>query len=79
MYHRVIKEESWDDIEKMFENFFGPRTKDALNSVYYRVREEWGMKPVLFGSLESDISKIEEKAKKLPPKFLQEIGCRLSE
>ena len=79
MYHRVIKEESWDDIEKMFENFFSPRTKDALNSVYYRIRDEWGMKPVLFGSSESDISKVKEKAKMLPSDFLQKIGYRHNE
>lgn len=79
MYHRLIKKESWDDIEKMFENFFGTRTKDALNSVYYRIRKEWGMKPVLFGSSESDISKVEGKAKMVPSDFLEKIGCRLSE
>lgn len=79
MYHRVIKKESWDDIENMFENFFGTRTKDALNSVYYRIRKEWGMQPVLFGSSESDMLKVKEKAKMVPSDYLQSIGYRLSE
>jgi len=79
MYHRVIKEESWDDIEKKFEKFFGIRTKDGLNSVYYRIRKEWGMQPVLSGSSESDISKVKERAKMVPSDFLEKIGCRLSE
>ncbi|KAM0707319.1 hypothetical protein Q7P35_005557 [Cladosporium inversicolor] len=79
MYHRVIKKESWDDIEKMFENFFDPRTKDALNSAYYRIRQEWGMKPVLSDDSKSDVLKVEQKAKMVPSDFLQRIGYRLSE
>lgn len=79
MYHRVIKEESWDDLEKIFENFFSPRTKDALSSAYYRIREEWGMEPVLSSNSESDMLKVEEKAKMVPPDFLQRIGYRHDE
>lgn len=79
MYHRVLKEESWDDIEKLFENFFGLRTKHALNSVYYRIRKEWGMKPVLSDDSESDMLKVKGKAKMVPLDFLQKIGYQLSE
>jgi hypothetical protein len=47
MYHRAVKEESWEEIEELFREFFGLRTRDGLNSVYYRIRRDWGMKPVL--------------------------------
>ncbi|KAM0703895.1 hypothetical protein Q7P35_008901 [Cladosporium inversicolor] len=82
MYHRAVKEESWEEIEELFREFFGLRTRDGLNSVYYRIRRDWGMKPVL-GScaedLETDRLKVEEMAKMVSPDFLQNIGYRLGE
>lgn len=82
MYHRAVKEESWEEIEELFRDFFGLRTRDGLNSVYYRIRQNWGMKPVL-GSCaedsETDRLKVEEMAKMLSPDFLQNIGYRLGE
>lgn len=47
MYCRVIKEQSWPEIEGKFALFFRPRTKDGLTSVYYRIRKDWGMDEVL--------------------------------
>ena len=79
MYHRIIKGESWDDIEKLFEHYFVRRTKDALNSVYYRTRQDWDMESVLSGDSESDMLKVEEKARTIPRDFLQRISYRHGE
>jgi hypothetical protein len=76
MYHRVIKEESWEEIEELFREFFSLWTKDGLNSVYYRIRNDWGMKPVLdarVGDSETDRLKVEEMAKMVSLEFLQKI------
>jgi hypothetical protein len=82
MYHRAVKEESWEEIGELFRDFFGLRTRDGLNSVYYRIRRDWGMKPVL-GScaedLETDRLKVEEMAKMFSPDFLENVGYRLGE
>ena len=80
MYYRVVKQESWGEIGERFKGFFGLRTKDGLNSVYYRIRHEWGMKPVLDASAdesETDRSKVEEMAELVTPEFLERIGYRL--
>jgi hypothetical protein len=82
MYHRAVKEESWEEIGELFRDFFGLRTKDGLNSVYYRMRHERGMKPVL-GSCaedsETDRMKVEEMAKMVSREFLQKIGYPLGD
>jgi hypothetical protein len=40
MYYRAVKEETWDEIRELFIDFFGLRTRDSLNSVYYRIRRD---------------------------------------
>jgi hypothetical protein len=81
MYHRVIIRKSWEELEELFRDFFGLRTKDSLNSVYYRMRHEWGMKQVLDSCAEdseADRMKVEEIATMVSPDFLQKIGYRLN-
>jgi hypothetical protein len=43
MYYRIVWEHSWPEIEDEFARLFNLRTKDALTSVYYRIRKMWGM------------------------------------
>ena len=38
MYYRIVRELSWPEKEVEFASFFNLRTKDALTSVYYRIR-----------------------------------------
>jgi len=53
----------------------------SKNSVYYRMRHEWGMKQVLDSCTEdseADRMKVEEMATMVSPDFLQKIGYRLN-
>jgi hypothetical protein len=82
MYHRVIEEESWEKIGELFREFFSLRTKDGLNSVYYRIRHDWGMKSVMgtrTGDLGTDRLTVEEMTKTVSLDFLQKIGYRLGQ
>lgn len=77
MYHRVIMRKSWEELGELFREFFGLRTKDGLNSVYYRMRRERGMKQVLDSCAEdseADRVKVEEMATMVSRDFLQRIG-----
>jgi hypothetical protein len=80
MYHRVIVKKSWGELGELFREFFGLRTKDGLNSVYYRIRHEWGMKQVLHSCAEdseADKMKVEEMTTMVSQEFLQKIGYPL--
>lgn len=82
MYHRVIMRKSWEELGELFREFFGLRTKDGLNSVYYRMRHEWRMKPVLESCAvdsEAERMKVEEMAKMISREFLQKIGYPLGD
>ena len=82
MYHRVIMRKSWEELGDLFRELFGLRTKDGLNSVYYRVRHDWGMKQVLDSCAEdseADRMKVEEIATMVSRDFLQKIGYLLSD
>lgn len=82
MYHRVIVKKSWGELGELFREFFGLRTKDGLNSVYYRIRHEWGMKQVLHSCAEdseADKMKVEEMATMVSREFLQKIGYQLGD
>ena len=73
---------SWEELGELFTEFFSLRTKDGLNSVYYRIRLEWGMKQVLDSCAEdpeADRMKVEGMAKLVSPDFLQKIGYRFGE
>ncbi|KAL1582265.1 hypothetical protein WHR41_09117 [Cladosporium halotolerans] len=78
MYCRVIKEQSWPEVEDNFALFFKPRTKDGLTSVYYRIRKDWGMEEVLKigpGGTTGDRRKVEDKAAYFSRDFLNTLGC----
>ena len=82
MYHRVIMRKSWEELGELFREFFGLRTKDGLNSVYYRMRHEWGMKQVLDSCAEdseADRMKVEKMATMVSRDFLQKIGYPLGD
>ncbi|KAF1821905.1 uncharacterized protein K489DRAFT_228125 [Dissoconium aciculare CBS 342.82] len=55
MYARIVCGYQWTTIKAHFENLweaenrYAPRTEEGLTSVYYRVRAEWGLKPVQAG------------------------------
>lgn len=77
MHHRIVKEQSWPEIEDAFARFFNLRTKDGLTSVYYRIRKSWGMEEVLKtgpdGSM-GDRRKVDEKATMFSRDFLGRLG-----
>jgi len=76
MYYRIVRELSWPEIEVEFASFFSLRTKDALTSVYYRIRNMWGMEKVLDADLTSsgDRKRVESEASRFSRDFLTELG-----
>lgn len=76
MYYRIVRELSWPEIEVEFASFFNLRTKDALTSVYYRIRNIWGMEKVLDADLASsgDRNKVESEASRFSRDFLVDLG-----
>jgi hypothetical protein len=76
MYHRIVKQLSWPDIEHKFAKLFCLRSKDGLTSAYYRIRGSWGMEQVLKNPArpEDDLGTIERKADRFSRAFLEKIG-----
>jgi hypothetical protein len=76
MYYRIVREISWSEIEEEFARFFNLRTKDALTSVYYRIRKMWGMDKVLDADLHSigDRYRAESEASRFSRDFLMDLG-----
>jgi len=76
MYYRIVREHSWPEIEKGFARLFSLRTKDALTSVYYRIRKMWGMGKVLDTDLHSigDCNRVESEASRFSRDFLVDLG-----
>jgi len=76
MYYRIVRELSWPEIEVEFASFFDLRTKDALTSVYYRIRKMWGMEKVLGTDLRttSERSRVESEASRFSRDFLMDLG-----
>ena len=73
---------SWEELGELFREFFCLRSKDGLNSVYYRMRREWGMKQVLESCAEdpeADKVKVQEMAIMVSRDFLQKIGYPLGD
>ncbi|KAI5361991.1 hypothetical protein Slin15195_G056400 [Septoria linicola] len=77
MYARIIRDNTWPEIEDRFDKLFGMRTKGGLTSVYYRVRREWGLMEVLKsgpGSYAADCREVEQRAMNFSREFLSQIG-----
>lgn len=77
MYARIIRDNTWPEIEDRFEKLFGTRTKGGLTSVYYRVRREWGLMEVLKsgpGSYAADCREVEQRATNFSREYLSQIG-----
>ncbi|KAK4502435.1 hypothetical protein PRZ48_005860 [Zasmidium cellare] len=77
MYARVVKDQTWPEIEDQFNIIFGTRTKGGLTSVYYRVRKDWGLMEVLKSgpdSFAADCKEVERRAKNFSAEFLAQIG-----
>lgn len=77
MYARIIRDNTWPEIEDRFEKLFGTRTKGGLTSVYYRVRREWGLMEVLKsgpGSYAADCREVEQRAMNFSREYLSQIG-----
>ncbi|KAM3416766.1 hypothetical protein BST61_g8358 [Cercospora zeina] len=77
MYARIIRDNTWPEIEDRFEKLFGTRTKGGLTSVYYRVRREWGLMEVLKsgpGSYAADCREVEKRATNFSREYLSQIG-----
>jgi len=76
MYYRIVRNFSWPEIEVEFASLFSLRTKDALTSVYYRIRNMWGMEKVLDADLTSsgDRKRVESEASRFSRDFLTELG-----
>jgi hypothetical protein len=76
MYYRIVREHSWSEIEVEFASFFDLRTKDAITSVYYRIRKMWGMNKVLETDLYSigDRNRIESEASRFSRDFLADLS-----
>jgi hypothetical protein len=77
MYSRIIRDNTWPEIEDRFERLFGTRTKGGLTSVYYRVRREWGLTEVLKsgpGSYAVDCAEVHKRATNFSREFLAQIG-----
>jgi hypothetical protein len=76
MYHRIIRELSWPEIEDKFVSHFDVRSGDGLTSVYYRTRKNWGMQEVSktqSGSF-SDRTIVEARANHFSRDFLEKLG-----
>lgn len=77
MYARIIRDNTWPEIEDRFDKLFGTRTKGGLTSVYYRIRREWGLMEVLKsgpGSYAADCREVEQRAMNFSREFLSQIG-----
>jgi hypothetical protein len=76
MYYRIFREHSWPEIEDDFARLFNLRTKDALTSVYYRIRKMWGMEKILGTDLRttSERSRVESEASRFSRDFLMDLG-----
>lgn len=77
MYARVVKDQTWPEIEDQFNVIFGTRTKGGLTSVYYRVRKDWGLMEVLKSgpdSFQADCKEVERRARNFSAEFLAQIG-----
>ncbi|KAM0707270.1 hypothetical protein Q7P35_006602 [Cladosporium inversicolor] len=76
MHRRVVKELSWPGVENEFAKFFELRSKPGLTSVYYRIRQDWGMEKVLKSRVHkaNDLRVIERKAAHFSRTFLESIG-----
>jgi hypothetical protein len=76
MYYRIVREYSWPEIEDEFARLFNLRTKDALTSVYYRIRKMWGMEKILGTDLRttSERSRVESEASRFSRDFLMDLG-----
>lgn len=76
MYHRIIRELYWPEIENMFGSHFGFRSGDGLTSVYYRVRKDWGMQEVLKPQSDSanDRTIVEARANHFSRDLLEKFG-----
>ena len=76
MYYRIVREYSWPEIEDEFASLFNLRTKDALTSVYYRIRKMWGMEKILGTDLRttSERSRVESEASRFFKDFLMDLG-----
>jgi hypothetical protein len=76
MYYRTFREHSWPEIEDEFARLFNLRTKDALTSVYYRIRKMWGMEKILGTDLRttSERSRFESEANRFSRHYLMDLG-----
>ncbi|PIA97277.1 hypothetical protein CB0940_05750 [Cercospora beticola] len=77
IYARIVRQDSWPEIACTFEKLFGTRTKGGLTSIYYRVRQEWGLTKVLEhspGYCAVDRREVEKRATDLSYEFLLRIG-----
>jgi hypothetical protein len=81
MYFRIVQGYQWTAIKNYFERYFdrdgqhAVRTEEGLTSVYYRVRNEWGLQPVQSGpASDYDRSVVHSRAQLHSPEFLSEIG-----
>jgi hypothetical protein len=76
LYYRIVREHSWPEIEDEFARLFNLHTKDALTSVYYRIRKMWGMEKILGTDLRttSKRSRVESEASRFSRDFLMDLG-----
>lgn len=77
MYARIMRDQSWPEIEDKFAEIFGQRSKGGLTSVYYRARRDWGLAEVLKsgpGTFSSDCREVEQRATNFSKPFLIQIG-----
>jgi hypothetical protein len=74
VYYRIVRELSWLEIEVEFASIFNLRTKDALTSIYYRIRRMWGMDGVLDTDRPSmgDRNRVESEASRYSRDFLMD-------
>lgn len=77
MYARIMRDQSWPEIEDKFAETFGQRSKGGLTSVYYRARRDWGLAEVLKsgpGTFSADCREVELRARNFSNAFLIQIG-----
>lgn len=77
MYARIMRDQSWPEIEDKFAETFGQRSKGGLTSVYYRARRDWGLAEVLKsgpGTFSADCREVELRARNFSKAFLIQIG-----
>ncbi|CZT15164.1 uncharacterized protein RCC_01053 [Ramularia collo-cygni] len=77
MYARIMRDQSWPEIEDRFAEIFGQRSKGGLTSVYYRARKDWGLAEVLKsgpGTFSADCREVELRAGNFSRAFLIQIG-----